>query len=160
MGRTALRLALLVVVAAGLSVGSAGFSAVEADRTAAVNVVGNDEAYVGVVACEKANGKGSNGAAGSEPVRVWVENRYTEELSVESTTSDDAARTDGSDREVTVGVGDSRRYEVVFADDVTTVSVGVTADGLGAGVTRDVFEKSSCPRSVGNGGGSAGSTDG
>ncbi|PSQ05577.1 hypothetical protein BRC97_08975 [Halobacteriales archaeon QS_6_71_20] len=32
--------------------------------------------------------------------------------------------------------------------------------GFGTGVTRGVFEKSSCPRSVGNGGGSAGSTDG
>jgi len=156
MGRTAFHVVLLVVVAvvvSGASVGTAGFSAAEADRTVSVSVVPNDEASVGVVACEKSNDR-SNGSAGSDAVRVWVENRYTEQLSVTSVTSDDAARTDGSDGEVTVGAGESRRFEVVFADDVTTLTVDVSADGLDASVTRDVVGKSSCPRSVGDGDGS------
>lgn len=147
MARTALRIALLVVLATGLSVGTTGFTAVEADRTVSVNVVENDEAYVGVVACERSQG----GGTGGEPVRVWVENRYTDPLTVESVTSDDAARTDGDGDGVTVGVGDSERLEVVFDDEAPTVSVAVSADGFEATVTRPVTPKSECPYATGSG---------
>ncbi|MFC6785820.1 hypothetical protein ACFQFH_07900 [Halobaculum halobium] len=149
MGRTALRVVLLVVIAAGVSgatVGSAGFSAVEADRTVSVNVVGNDEAYVGVVACEKS----ANAGNGKGPVRVWVTNRYTDEMTVESITSDDAVRRNPDQRLGTVDPGEREHLNPVFASAVSSVTVEVSADGLDASVTRTVTSKTDCPFSTGN----------
>ncbi|MFC7069041.1 hypothetical protein [Halobaculum lipolyticum] len=143
MAGPALRLALLVVVATGLAVGSSGFGAVEADRSVDVAVVGDDEAYVGVVACQKGNdGAGS----GKQSVRVRVDNRYTEAVTVVGIASDDAERTDGSASAAgSVGVGDRERFEVVFADDVATLTVDVAAGGFDASVTRPVAAKTECP---------------
>ncbi|QZX98980.1 hypothetical protein [Halobaculum rubrum] len=143
MRGTALRLALLVVIVTGLSVGTTGFSAVEADRTVSVNVVENDEAYVGVVACEISNSNSGNGAS---PVRVWVTNRYTERLTVEEITSDDAVRTgNGQPAGGDLGPGVDKRFKEQFSSSVDTVTVAVTADGLDVTVTRTVAPKAHCP---------------
>lgn len=143
MARLALRVALLLVVVAGLSVGTAGFSAVDADRAIEVNVVDDDEAYVGVVACAKGN---DSTGSGKESVRVRVTNRYTDNLTVTAITSVDAARTDdATGAEGTVATGERDHFEVVFADDVRQVTVDVTAQGFDVGVTRQVVAKSDCP---------------
>lgn len=144
MARRTLRLALLVVLVVGISVGTTGFSAVGADRTVSVSVVDDDEAYVGVVACEK-----SGTASGSDPVRLWVENRNAGSITVESVTSDDAVRRSGNAVGEEVRVGDRDRFELVFERDVSTVTVAVAGDGLDVTVTRDVTPKANCPYSTG-----------
>lgn len=151
MSRTVLRMALLValtVSVSGATVGSSGFSAVEADRAVSVNVVDNDAAYVGVVACEKADENGtSNGKA---PIRVWVTNRYTETLTVASVASADADWTNKNANHDTVGVGQDEQFETVFDSKPDTVRVTVTADGFDASVTRTVTPKSECPYAMGS----------
>lgn len=143
MGRVVLRLALLLVVVASLSVGTTGFSAVDADRSVSVDVVDDDEAYVGVVACAKGN---DSEGSGKESVRVRVTNRYTDTLTVTAITNADVDRTDGtSDTEGTVEPGERERFEVVFADDIRQVTVDVDAQGFDASVTRQVTAKSDCP---------------
>lgn len=145
MSRTLLRLGLLVVVVTGLSLGTSGFTAVQADRTVSVNVVDNDAAYVGVVACEKAAENGNGNDNGNAPIRVWVTNRYTDSLDVLEIASADAARTNQVQNGGAVAAGERERFEPVFDAPVDTVTVRVTADGFDATVTRDVSTKSACP---------------
>ena len=141
-------LVALAVSVSGAAVGSSGFSAVDADRTVNVNVVENDEAYVGVVACEKASKNGAGN--GKAPVRVWVTNRYTEPLTVASIASNDADRTNKNANHDTVSVGHNERFETVFDSEPDTVTVTVTADGFDASVTRTVTPKSECPYAMGS----------
>lgn len=143
MPHTTLRLALLLVLAVGISVGTGGFSTVGADRPVTVNVVDNDEAYVGVVACEKSNSKGT-------AVRLWVANRYSAPVTVESVASADSDRQDAAGTDGTVAVGDRERFEVVFEDDPETVTVAVDGDGFDVSVTREVTTKAACPYSTAN----------
>lgn len=142
MARPTLRLALLVVLAVGVSVGTTGFSAVDADRSVAVNVVDDDEAYVGVVACERPNGN-ETGA----DVRLWVENRNSAQFTVETVTSADANRQDNSGIDEPVPVGDRERIDVTFDDDVEAVTVEVDGTGVDATISRDVTAKDDCPYS-------------
>ncbi|MFC7096471.1 hypothetical protein [Halobaculum marinum] len=153
MARRTLKLVLLAVVVTGLSVGSAGFGSVAADRTVNVAVVDDEHAYVGVVACEKGNdGPGS----GTAPVRVRVTNRYSTTLTVDRITSADADRTDGVHvDEGSVNVGNREAFDVVFEDDVATVTVAVTADGFDATITNSVATKADCPLSSGSEGASS-----
>ncbi|SHH61780.1 hypothetical protein [Halobaculum gomorrense] len=141
MTRTAFKIALLVVLTTGLSVGTSGFSTVEAARSVNVNGVDNENAYVGVVACEKSNGNGN----GASPVRVWVTNRYTDTVTVEEISNEAVDRTDGSLDTATVSAGERERFETVFDVPIDTVIVRVTADGFDATVTRHVAAKSACP---------------
>lgn len=151
MSRLPLRLGLFAAaVVVALSAGTAGFTAVDADRSVNVQVVDDDDAYVGVDACEVAN---DSSGSGGEPVRVDVTNRYTDPLTVDSVASDEADRTDRIDDDRTVGVGESERFTVVFDDDVDAVVVEVAADGFHASITQSV--RGECPSAGSGGGGNA-----
>ncbi|WP_435116054.1 hypothetical protein [Halolamina sp. C58] len=130
---------LLAAVAATMLVtGSFGFTSVSADRGVAVNVVESEEAYVGVVACEKSNG----GDNGTEPARVMVTNQFSEEFTIEDVSWDDLKD------ERTLQPGDSTTFNNAFADTSDgTVAIEVSG-GLDATVTAQVKEKSDCPEKL------------
>ncbi|MGB9986582.1 hypothetical protein [Salarchaeum japonicum] len=132
----AISVTLAVIAVAALSVGTMGFTSVSADRPVSVNVVEKDDAYVGVVACEKSNGNGN----GANPMRVWVTNRYTDAFTVERIEGD---RTTTPTKKIQTG----KRVRINPAFGADTVTVYVNSNGFSATVTADVYAKSECPLS-------------
>ena len=149
MRGTAVRLALLVVVATGLAVGSSGFGAVEADRSVSVNVVGADEAYVGADACTNGNGNGN-------VVHLRVTNRFADSFEVESVTSADAGLWKNREPEpkghTDLSPGSEVELTQKFDGPVGTVEIAVTGASFDATITVEVKQSrgSNCPGSNGS----------
>lgn len=137
----AVSVALALTAAALLATGSLGFSSVSAERGVQVNVVDAEDAYVGVVACEKDS---SNSSQNANSVRVWVTNQYSGPFDVSAITSDTGDSVAGPVPE-TLEPGESERFESLNADYEVTVEV---TDGLDATVNVDVYSESNCPRST------------
>lgn len=136
MGRTATRLALLLVLVAVCVVGTGGYSTISADRTLTVPVA-DDEPLVSVRACRlppesTAPGASVANATRDPPprLRLVVTNRYGRSIAVH------VGRDARSESVVgTVGVGDRARFVVrVGRDTVRTerdaVAVRLTATDL------------------------------
>jgi hypothetical protein len=150
----AVSVTLAVAAAAMLATGSLGFSSVSAERGVQVNVVDAEEAYVGVVACEKPSS--NNQGEGANPVRVWVTNQYSGQFTVTAVTSDTGYSVTGQVPEQ-LAPGDSERFESLNADSEVTVTV---TGGLDAVVTVDVYSTATCPRSVSKGSDNSGEGNG
>lgn len=140
--RRLLSFACVVLAASSLVLGSTGFSSVNAERNVEIAVVEQADSYVGVVACAKSTETDSN----SNPVHVWVTNRYTNELTVERIVGDDSNQYVPPSSQSTISPGQERRFEANFASETATVHV--TAAGLDAEITAPVQSKQSCPMTM------------
>lgn len=167
MSSTKLLSVLLAVVAvSALALGSAGFSSVSADRSLSVSVADNEEAYVGVAACELG---ASNSASETTPtettstetettatetdtdsaesatspsrVRLWVGNNFSSPFTVQRISAD------GIDREPDVDLDPGELTRFGPFDDVDSMVVYVeSVDGsFSAEVTVDIVSKDACP---------------
>ncbi|WP_336038246.1 hypothetical protein [Halobacterium yunchengense] len=136
--RRAASVVLAVAAAAALATGSLGFTSASAERGVQVNVVEPEDGYVGVQACEKANGSGD----GANPVRVWVTNQYTAQFTVERITTDAGDEFTPNSNRGTLDVGERESYEPLDADSELTVHV---SEGLTATVNVQVDQKGDCP---------------
>lgn len=157
-----LAVALAVTAVGSVVFGTGGFGAVDADRDVDVSVVDDEEAYVGVVACEKPKRPGetvesgnSSSAVGATPVRLWVTNRYGTAVEVVEVRGDGvvAQNRDLDRRSRSIEPGEEARFEFVFPGPVRRVTVTVDGDAVSASVARPVRPRDRCPRHAGTAGG-------
>jgi hypothetical protein len=165
MSRTKLLSVLLAVVAvSALALGSAGFSSVSADRSVSVSVVDNEDAYVGVAACElgasnsgeettaaettttaadttETDTASTETAASPSRVRLWVGNNFSSPFTVERISSGEQSRYPG----VEVEPGELVRFNAL--DDTGSLVVYVAGEGgsFSVEVTVNVVPKDACP---------------
>jgi hypothetical protein len=149
MSSTKLLSVLLAVVAvSALALGSAGFSSVSADRSVSVSVVDNENAYVGVAACElgadggteSKNETNQSGGSASQ-VRLWVGTNFSSAFTVTQISGD------GIDRKPDVELEPGELKRLGPFDDVDSMVVSVEAEdgSFSAEVTVDVVSKDACP---------------
>ncbi|MFC7165626.1 hypothetical protein [Halospeciosus flavus] len=131
---------LAVAAVSALAVGSGGFSSVSADRIVEVNVVESQNAYVGVLACEKANATSNATKNGTNPVRITVTNRYTEAITVVAI-HDDRGTTIPQKTKASLRPGESQHFSGHANE---SVIVDIAGDGLSANITADVRQKGRC----------------
>jgi hypothetical protein len=149
MSSTKLLSVLLAVVAvSALALGSAGFSSVSADRSVSVSVADNENAYVGVAACElgadkrteNANKAKQNGGSASQ-VRLWVGNNFTSPFTVKRISSGADSRYPGFE----VEPGELIRFNALDDAGSLTVYVAGEESSFSVEVTVDVVPKAACP---------------
>jgi hypothetical protein len=149
MSSTKLLSVLLAVVAvSALALGSAGFSSVSADRSVSVSVVDNEEAYVGVAACElgadggtESKNETNQSGDSSSQVRLWVGNNFSNVFTVTEVNGDDIDREPG----VKINPGELKRFDQFDDVDSMVVSVEAEDESFSAEVTVDVVSKDACP---------------
>lgn len=126
-----LSVGLALVAVTALTVGSAGFSSMSVDRSVSVNVVDDDEAYVGVEACNTSE------SSNVTEVTVRVTNRFSTSLTV--------VRIDGENVSTTVASGDRVNVSRTYDSPVDEVTVEAVSDGgTSVIVTREVVATENC----------------
>jgi len=143
--RRALALTLAVVAVCAMTVGSMGFSSVSANRDVSVSVVDNENASIGVEACEMANtnssgnngvgngeGGGNNESTNSKSTKVYVTNRYADSIDATAESS-----------QKSIKPGHVGKLPVTALED-ETVTVHASGDGIDATIHATVKNKADC----------------
>ena len=121
---------LAFTAAVGLTLGTAGFSAIDADRGISVSVVEDEEAYLGVETFDPL-------VDGESTTMMEIENRFDAELDeIRVTTSESAVKEIDAPDEIGIGqtvpvdvvVQCEERDQVDIEFDVTATTDGVTVD--------------------------------
>jgi hypothetical protein len=138
-----------VVAVSALALGSAGFSSVSADRSVSVSVVDNENAYVGVAACELGAGgtgnanKAKQSGGSASQVRLWVGNNFSSAFTV-TQISGDGIDSQPKEKEE-LDPGELTRFGPFDDVDSMVVSVEGEDGSFSAEVTIDVVSKDACP---------------
>lgn len=136
-----LRLVALVLAfaaATAMVFGTAGFSAVSAERGVTVAVADDpEEAYLGIDACHRNAEQGNEQSANNSatPMDVTVTNQFATTVKVTGIDADGSSL-DAEKRDL--GPGDSTEYEFTEKGQVDTVTVHVEGTAVSASASADV----------------------
>ncbi len=124
---------VLALAAVGmLATGTLGFTSVSAERAVSVNVVDNEDAYVGVAACAPTNANGT----GEAKVYVSVMNRHSTEVTVEEIATRGGSTGDLPSSKTSIATGEWETYRLYV--NTSAVTVDVTGGGFDATITANV----------------------
>ena len=164
--RVAVVLAALAVV--GTTIPTGGLSSASAERSVSVDVVPDDEAFLGVVEHNQTVDPGLNGDQGNstkaQVVLLTLTNRFPTDLTVEVSVGDAGAPPPKmqslADRSFSLPMGHARHVEANVVcgggggptgSDVFTVEVVASGTGIGIELTRHVTIECEAPPDNGNG---------